>query len=136
MRFFFIALLIALLPLRGWAGHVMAVDMAAQQVAVAHAAGQKSGMQKTDAMNGAMAADCLMFSMAPSDTGASLNAEKPVTSGAQCNNCDTCELCLALATSAHTEWPTGIADRHSALVAVGIGFSSADRASSLKPPIS
>lgn len=136
MRFFFIALIIALLPLRGWAGHVMAVDMAAQQVAVAHAAGQKSGMQETDAMNGAMPADCLMFGKTTSDTAASLDTGKPVTSGAQCNNCDTCELCLALANSAHAEWPTGIADRHSALVAAGIGFSSADHASRLKPPIS
>ena len=136
MRFFFVALMIVLLPLRGWAGHVMAVDMAAQQVAVAHAGGQKSGIQETGSMNGAMPADCLMFSTIPPGSAASLDTEKPVTSGAQCNNCDTCELCLALATSAHTEWPTGIAEMHSALVAAGIGFSSADRASSLKPPIS
>ena len=37
MRYLLIALMIVLLPLRGWAGNAMAVDMAAQQVFMAQA---------------------------------------------------------------------------------------------------
>ena len=135
MRFLLIALMVALLPLRGWAGHVMAVDMAAQQIAVAHAE-QRSSMKASGSKSAAMPADCLMFGKASPGNMASLGTDTPVTSGLQCNSCDTCELCLALASFAHAEWPSGKVGMHSAPVAFGIGFSSADRASSFKPPIS
>ena len=136
MRALLIVLMIALLPLRAWAGHVMAVDMAAQQVLVAHAAAQKPGPKQMVSMDTAMPADCIMFSKVSPPGATSPDTGTPINSGLQCNSCDTCELCLALATSTHAEWPTGTGGMHSAPVVFGTGFSSADRSSSLKPPIS
>ena len=111
-RYLLIALMLTLLPLRGWAAHVMAVDMAAKAVAVA-------AVSKAD-----MPADCVM----PMAT-----AEDDMTSG--CNSCDTCELCLAVANLTPASWSANHRARHAAPPAFNASFSSATSASHLKPPI-
>jgi hypothetical protein len=126
MRVLLLALMIALLPVRGWVGNAMAVDMAAQQARQAQqaAADAEPGVQAS-----AMPEDCPMHAQAS-------DPEAPATNGAHCNGCDTCELCLALASLV---WPglqpAGFTP-HAEPLADGSHFNSADRASGFKPPIS
>ncbi|MCZ8256917.1 MAG: hypothetical protein O9327_14785, partial [Polaromonas sp.] len=61
MRVLLLALMIALLPLRGWVGNAMAVDMAAQQVAMAP---QAALVAEAGAEASAMPDDCPMFGKA------------------------------------------------------------------------
>jgi hypothetical protein len=131
MRFLLLALMIALLPVRGWMGNAMAVDMASQAVMKA----QKAGSQQDATLTAedSMPADCPMHAQ-----GAGTDAASPEvgsSGGSHCNACDTCELCLALATST---WPDAAAvsfARHIAPLAMGYRFTSADSFSSFKPPI-
>ena len=63
MRRLLLILMIALLPLRGWAGEMMAVSMAVQQLSVA-VADQKSvakAVEQAGSPTGAMPADCPML---------------------------------------------------------------------------
>lgn len=117
--------MIALLPLRGWVGNAMAVDMAAQQVAMAP---QAALVAEAGAEASAMPEDCPMF-------GKASEKETPVADGAHCNGCNTCELCLALASFT---WP-GLQPAgfipHAEPLAGGTLFTSAERTSSFKPPI-
>ena len=128
MRYLLVALMIVLLPLRGWAGNAMAVDMAAQQVLMAQASTASTAAMVAEA---AMPADCPMHLQAVAD-------KVDQTSGASthCHSCDTCQLCLALASWAHMAWPAGAMSRPGAPLLAGTSFRSADTAASLKPPIS
>lgn len=125
MRYLLIALMIVLLPLRGWAGNAMAVDMAAQQVFMAQAS--------TAAMvaEPAMPADCPMHLQAVAD-----KADQTSPAVDHCHSCDTCQLCLALASWEHHDWPASAMGRPGAPLLADTSFRSADTAASLKPPIS
>lgn len=125
MRYLFVILMIALLPLRGWAGHVMAVDMAAQQVEAAQKAVTTQAEKESIA---AMPADCPMLAQAGTD-------DDSATSKTHCS-CDTCELCLALASVKDSGFFGATFTPHTAPPAASAGFSSADPAAGLKPPIS
>lgn len=121
MRHLLFAILIALLPVRGWVGNAMALDMAMQEtVAVSEQA--------------AMPADCPMHVQGAADQDG--NASQQGTTGAHCADCDTCQLCLALASFTWSDLPTGAWSRHSGPLDSGIRFSSADGVFGLKPPIS
>jgi hypothetical protein len=126
MRVLLLALMIALLPVRGWVGNAMAVDMATQQVAMTQ---QTAPDAEPSTEASAMPEDCPMFAQAN-------EAETPVADGAHCNSCNTCELCLALASFT---WP-GLQPAgftlHAEPLAGGNDFTSAERASGFKPPIS
>ena len=74
-RLFTILLLIALLPLRGWAVERMANDMAA----------------------GAMPADCPMVQMAQPDRADEGSTEDSGTTSPTERTCQSCQLCMALA---------------------------------------
>jgi hypothetical protein len=125
MRVLLLALMIALLPVRGWVGNAMAVDMAAQQVTMAQ---QTASDAEPGAGASAMPEDCPMFAQ---DSG----AQTPVADGGHCS-CNTCELCLALAFFTWPDLqPTGFTP-HAEPLPGGTLFSSAERASSFKPPIS
>ena len=115
-RILFIALMLVLLPLRGWAGNIMAVDMAAATVAQAGVASLAS--------QSPMQADCTMHSQPSTDDAVSL-----------CGSCDTCELCLAVANLTPASWPTSHLMLHSSPLAFNASFSSATSAANLKPPI-
>ena len=128
MRFLLIALMIVLLPLRGWAGNAMAIDMAAQQVLVAQSSEANTAAIGAES---AMPVDCPMH-MQPLDD----RADQAGTAGAHCHSCDTCQLCLAMASWAHSEWPAGTMSRPGAPLLAGHDFRSADSAASFKPPIS
>nr|WP_315430410.1 hypothetical protein [uncultured Albidiferax sp.] len=130
MRHIFIALMVVLLPLRGWVGDAMALDMAVQQMhamqIVATSAGTESASGTFDADSlAAMPAECEML-VAPSE-----RQEAP-----HCAACDTCKLCLPLAgwaygvSIASNAWPPVLPLWH------GASFRSATAALALKPPIS
>ena len=115
MRIFWLALLMVLLPLRGWTGDVMATGMAAGETqSAAHAA---------QAMQGSP--DC-----AGHDTGSSTHADGACDSCSACQACHTLALLVPASSLAplqvgRTRAPAG-ADR----------FASADAAPDQKPPIS
>ena len=121
-RFLFVALMIVLLPLRGWAGNIMAVEMASMAFAQAGVA--------IDASQTAMPADCPMLSQLSSGAGDQNEAALP----AGCN-CDTCELCLAVANLADISWSASPLLRHSSPPAFSTRFISAISALNFKPPI-
>jgi hypothetical protein len=108
MRHLLLALLIAVLPVRGWVGHAMAVDMASQQAVLAQAAATGAPT--------AMPEDCPMH--AQMTDAAAGPAEAPQT-GMLCEGCDT------------VSWLP-----HAAPANGGSRFSSADQPSGIKPPIS
>ena len=132
MRYLLIALMIVLLPLRGWAGNAMAVDMAGQQVLMAQASATSTAV---------MPADCPMHLPAVNEKAvdgklAEGDPDQTSTAGAHCHSCDTCQLCLALASWAHTTWTAGTVSPPTAPLLAGRDFHSADPAASFKPPIS
>ena len=118
MRYLMLALMIALLPLRGWVGNAMAVDMALQQTVQAQADAKESS---------AMPEDCPMHAGTASD---------PMTAAGHCNDCDTCELCLALASFTQSTATVANFSPHAQLPSAGQPFSSAESSTRLKPPIS
>ena len=121
-RSLMIALMLILLPLRGWVGNAMAVDMAAQQVLTAQAGAIEPAP---------MSADCNMAMQTMSEEQTQADSAT-----AHCHSCDTCELCLALATASQDSWHASPTGRHSAALHAGNVFSSAENALSFKPPIS
>ena len=123
MRYLFVIFLIALLPLRGWAGHVMAIDMAGQQIIAAQGTAKN---QAANATISAMPADCQMLTQGGADAA---------TSSGHCS-CDTCELCLALACAKEAGFFESTFTPSTPPQAAIAGFVSADRSTGLKPPIS
>lgn len=138
MRHLLFALMIALLPVRGWVGNAMAVDMAAQQITVAQGEALKpKPLMHQNASPPALAsmpADCPMLSQAVSDPGTDIPQD--TATGTPCNDCNSCQLCLALASFSWAAPPDGSFAPHSAPLNRGTRFRSADSAFSLKPPIS
>lgn len=132
MRCFWITVMLVLLPLRGWAGQLMSVDMAMQQVvqAVTSAAGPAYNNRLMTSVS--MPDDCSMHAAA---TEALSNGQSD-SSSPPCSGCDTCELCMALASFTTPQFHTTAFSRDTAPAAMPCGFVSADRASRLKPPIS
>jgi len=122
MRYLLLALMITLLPLRGWVGNAMAVDMASQQAVQARAGAQEPP---------AMSEDCPMHAGITSETAAD-----PGTAAGHCNDCNTCELCLALASFTWTGVALSSFPPHAGPPSAGHPFSSAESVARLKPPIS
>ena len=116
-RFVLIALLLVLLPLRGWAGSAVATGIAATAVVQAQIAHANS--------HAAMPADCEMLSQDLLDDAA-----------LHCSNCDTCGLCLAVANLTRAPWLAPQPTRHVSPLGFDASFSSAVRVLHLKPPIS
>jgi hypothetical protein len=133
MRFLLLALMIALLPVRGWMGNAMALDMASQTVAKAQKTGSVAPASTVANADASMPADCPMHAQPGDQAAPGTDAQ---VSGVHCNACDTCELCLALATSTWLDAAALAFAPHVAPLATGYRFSSADRVSSFKPPIS
>ena len=110
-----IILLIALLPLRSWAGELMGVQMA-------------TGSAAAQLASAAMPADCPMLSAADKDHA------KPAQPGSEC--CASCELCTPMAELV-SAMPEVVAFAAEAKLLMGrVDFQSAAPAPMLKPPIS
>ncbi len=134
MRYLLVALMIVLLPVRGWVGNAMALDMAAQQVLMAQAVAPSPLAFNAESL---MPADCPMHAQATADAAdAAGEASQTTGAGAHCNGCNTCQLCLALASFTWMDPPTGVFTAPAAPLLTGLRFSSAESVSNLKPPIS
>ena len=117
LHLLFVSVLVVLLPLRGWAGDVMAVDMVAATVSKLKVLNMGS--------QAAMPADCAMHS-----EPASADTE------AHCNSCDTCELCLAVANLQAVAWSASQLIQHASTLMPDARFNSTALATNRKPPIS
>lgn len=137
MRFLLLALMIALVPVRGWVSSAMAVDMAMQQVLTTQrSAGDTTLMSGTDTAStraSTMPEDCPMN--AQSKKGTSVEDKQPGETASSCN-CNTCELCLALADFTLPIMATAVFTPYAEPPSRGTRFSSAERVFNLKPPIS
>ncbi len=123
MRAVFLALLIALLPLRGWVGDVMAMERVAPAAPAAHH------------MHHDGASDC---EHTPTDMGhamADAHADEPQTAAQDCSGCTACQICHSAALAPvllHVPVP------RLALLAPQARLPqdmSAERAPGFKPPI-
>jgi len=140
MRFLLLALMIALLPLRGWVGDAMAMQMmdSALQApgfatnSIAHRADVKRHEAGFDAHHAAAThADCpghASLADAPMD-------KQHHADGADCSTCSVCQICHTVALTpvtlhiAATLLPAGQPQASSH------HFASAERAPGFKPPI-
>ena len=145
MRRLLLILMIALLPVRGWASDVMSVGSAVQQLNatefVADNALQTRARGTFDGYFEAKTAssmpwDCPMAaqgggSAAQDRSGNVIMLLKPL-----CPGCGTCQLCMALVTG----YPMALVSATHLPQAVqhltAIGFASAERTPGFKPPIS
>ncbi|HWH84515.1 MAG TPA: hypothetical protein VNU71_19980 [Burkholderiaceae bacterium] len=109
-----IMFMIVLLPLRGWAGDLMSVQMATGGLA-SHAA---SGMP----------ADCPMHATA--------DAAQSSPAPAGMDGCTSCDLCVPMAELSSTRFDVVAFATQAAPLTGGIAFVSAAPAPALKPPIS
>ena len=137
MRRLFIVFMILLLPLRGWAADLMAVTMANQQrfatINIANNAIDTRTILSSDQQaQVAMPEDCPFLTF--SNDGLAENGGQGVS--VLCKGCTTCQLCMALVTG-YPAMTRFVAALPPAEPLVGtIHFTSAERASGFKPPIS
>ena len=144
MRHLLLILMIALLPVRGWVGDVMAMEMAAQKLVAieieasyvhsTRATGQFNGENRPAAQGECAehAANAAIHSTTEADGASSAD---DATSG-HCNTCGVCEIChsVALANAMASNPPDFIP--HTLPCIGSTRFSSALTALSQKPPIS
>jgi|LauGreSBDMM110SN_4_FD.fasta_scaffold499174_1 hypothetical protein len=123
LRYFLLALIVVLLPARGWAGQVMSLQQVSVQQSSVSAAAEVGAVDVVDGAY-AMPKDCPMH--------------KAVASESQrlCSGCDDCQLCLTVAAPLPVpSQGSGLRSQAIALAAT-LRFSSADGLGWLKPPIS
>lgn len=143
MRHLIFALMIALLPLRGWMGDAMATQMAVQALQTAQApAGLLVGDEPassglTAQHHGAaasfavgMASDCATHVSDDSASGGAASVD------ANCENCPACQACHTVALSAVEHRQAAHAPPGPIPGSSMMFFASADPASGQKPPIS
>ncbi len=130
MRRWFILLMIALLPLRGWIGEAMAGEMLAQRTAEAatHAAHMHEGHASQHEAH-ASAHDCMEKHAAVADepTGA--------THG-DCPTCAACQVCSSVALGIDLPAAVAAPIAHAPPASRDIHFASAEPARAVEPPIS
>jgi hypothetical protein len=114
----FVIFMIVLLPLRGWAGDLMSLQMAMSGAAPGAAS--------------AMPADCPMHSQADASSNGADDA--PMPAGMQ--NCSSCELCIPMAELAEARLDLLTFAAHAKPLMGRVDFISAAAAPTLKPPIS
>ena len=144
MRFFLLALMIVLLPLRGWMGDAMATGMAAsnlyQEVATktvpthAHETGveslEKHVDHETDEQNSTQALqDCAGHISVQAD-------QLTLTNDGHCGSCQVCQVCHSVALSPTTVMVATAFNAFAPPHATPTQFTSAQVALRQKPPIS
>lgn len=133
MRRVFILLLVALLPLRGWAVEAMFVSMAAQAMVVALASSAEKPALAADA--GASVGnpgDCQMLAGVGIASGAD-PTKKQISP--LCKGCMSCQLCMAIATGQSVAIDPPLFKPLAPPALRMDGFASAELAQGFKPPI-
>ena len=130
MRRFFIVLMIALLPLRSWAGDVMGLEMAAGQLAGA----VQTAFKTTPDCHGQHA----QLSIAGSADSTVVNGSEGTESmsDGRCDTCGTCQICHSVGLTDFSFSQIPSLEAPNVLFSDSTSFASAPRALSLKPPIS
>ncbi len=129
MRRFVLILMLVLLPLRGWVGEAMAMDMLAQSaVAIQNVAATAHHISANGTFDTEMQAPC---------HGASPEAAASTAPGSSpCGTCPLCQMCHTVAAPApFTTLPTAWLP-HAQPTTGHARFASAPAAFALKPPIS
>lgn len=128
MRMFLLALMIALLPLRGWLGDVMAIEQVGQARTAAHTSDLHSDCHEAQLHHGQLDA---------THEGLATGSEQgPVQAASDCTGCTACQICHSVALAGWPEvssaalLPTAVAQTPARL------HASAERAPGFKPPIS
>ena len=146
MRRLLLILMIALLPVRGWASDVMSVASAAQQLNTTELVAVHAPQTRAratfdgyfeDKSASSMPWDCpWRAKSAGSAAQDDVDGASDSPSNRFCNGCNTCQLCMALVTG----YPMALVSATYLPQAVqhltAIGFASAERAPGFKPPIS
>lgn len=131
MRHFVLVLMIALLPLRGWVGDAMAMELAPSRMA-AHALPTAEPAQGPH--HGAMAAAGMA---APADCpGHAAAQDETQPKAADCNTCTACQSCHAVALTPSFPHLAPAPLPANRPLAAAHHFASAERAPGFKPPIS
>ncbi len=125
MRHLVVALMIVLLPLRGWAGDAMATQMATH--GASPAVSIEAGATRTHDMGAA--SDCAGHQ-------ASKQVDSPDTKSANGETCQACQACHTLALSSSTATDSVLFEAPSPPLVTAAQFTSADTALGQKPPIS
>ena len=149
MRRFLLILMIALLPVRGWASDVMTVASAAQQISVASNTTEVVAAHALP--TGVRATFDTYFEEKPASTmpwdfpWRAKNAADTVQYGIDsasdspsnrfCNGCNTCQLCMALFTGVSLPVLGTTQTGYPLPVLHSTGFSSATLPPRFKPPI-
>lgn len=125
MRVLFLALMIALLPLRGWVGDAMAMDMLALAQGAAH----------SSHANATPVHDCHTLAADGAGGDASEPQAPPMQMSADCNTCSACQICHTVALPAIILPLNGVGTPTLQPAHPAGLFASADRAPGFKPPI-
>lgn len=135
MRVLLLALMIALLPVRGWVGDAMATGMAAGQLQYQPEAAKsiashahETGMQAH--FNHEAAAQAVTDCASHAAGGTSHTADT------HCGSCSVCQACQTVALSTMAPDLTPVVHRFTRPRAVAPQFASAEAALGQKPPIS
>lgn len=123
MRILFLALMIALLPLRGWVGDAMALERVTPSQTTHHAAAPATALP-----------DC--HEAHPDHAGmAGTASEDAGQASADCDTCTACQICHSVALTAVLP-PTLTPDLPTLAPRSSLPqYASAERAAGFKPPI-
>lgn len=132
MRRIFILLMIALVPLRSWAGDLMTLEMAVSQSVGVEQASARTAPDCHSQNSTVSVADSVTESM----SNPAGNPAKDSATEGRCDTCGICQFCHSVAMANFSFSPLPSLAAPSWLSSDSIGFASAPRALSLKPPIS
>ena len=145
MRFLLIALMIILLPVRGWMGDVMAMEMAVGSVTAINKGAAHAYSTGSTGQLGINLADSHV--QCPDHAGMLMDMGADVNDGANaapsedsaaldpCSHCSACQICHSIALMVATPLLAALAQPHQLRPASGLQFASATTAPHLKPPI-
>jgi hypothetical protein len=135
MRHLILALLIALLPIRGWVGEVMATQMASGHNIHAHAAPETIA-DAAEPVRAGSHFDHEAAALAALPDGAGHATASHPTTHAGCDSCTVCQACHSVALFTEVKNQTALTNPAALPPSPLARFASADPAPGLKPPIS
>jgi len=141
MRHWFIILLIALLPLRGWASDAMATQMGMAQVQAQQQGAAKATAEPAYAVGEPAHIDSdtgvAKAALAAADCSNHASGDDSQAADTHCESCSACQACHTVALSPIPNFTASAALNLSALPRAAIAqFTSAQAARDQKPPIS
>ena len=140
MRHLFLIIMIALLPLRGWASDAMATGMAATQAQQMQSVATNMLATHTDAASAKAHFDLEIMTTAADPTAADCSghalAAESHAADTHCKSCSVCQDCHTVALSPVPAGVSAVFNPGTLPRAAAAQFSSAQTALGKKPPIS